>query len=285
MQRVLLSPHNTFGLFRQYYSTGFPSHDPEEINTLDTLSDIQDEISPLPPDAISVGPYPNRSSFALGEWYWLDGAQKSKKSFKKLINIITDSSFRPHDLVYTKWDVIDHQLGGDDDLDASAWVDEEPDATWERTPVTILVPFYRFTIHPGPQEFTVPDFFHRSVVSILKERVTTEDHFQHFHLEPYELRWQRGDGGNSIRVHGELYNSPAFIEEHNKLQNSPKEPGCNLPRIVVGLMFASDVTHLTSFGDVKIWPLYLFFGNESKYRRCKPTLHLCSHVAYFLKVS
>jgi Plavaka transposase len=283
--QVLLSPCNAFGLFRQYYATCFPLHDPEELNTLNALSDIPDrnssESMSFSVDTLNVSPYPNHSSFALGEWYWSDGVQKSKKSFKNLINILTDPNFRPHDLVDTKWDLIDHQLGSDND---AMWVNEEQDAAWERIPVTFLVPFHRFTTHPGAQEYTVPGFFHRSVVSILKEKLVNDDDFRHFHLEPYELRWQRNDG-NSVRVHGELYNSPAFIEAHNKLQNSPKEPDCDLPRIVVGLMFASDSTHLTSFGNAKIWPLYLFFGNESKYRRGKPTLHLCNHVAYFLKVS
>jgi hypothetical protein len=60
---------------------------------------------------------------------------------------------------------------------------------------------------------------------------------------------------------------------------------CDLPRVVAGLMFWSDVTHLTSFGDAKIWPLYMFFGNESKYFRCKPSSNLCHHVAYFQSVS
>ena len=50
------------------------------------------------------------------------------------------------------------------------------------------------------------------------------------------------------------------------------------------LMFLSNLTHLTAFGDVKLWPLYLLFGNDSKYLRCKPRSHLCEHVAYFIKV-
>lgn len=50
-------------------------------------------------------------------------------------------------------------------------------------------------------------------------------------------------------------------------------------------MFWSDSTHLTSFGDSKLWPLYMFIGNDSKYRRCKPSHKLCSHIAYFQKVS
>ena len=36
-------------------------------------------------------------------------------------------------------------------------------------------------------------------------------------------------------------------------------------------MFWSDSTQLTQFGTAKLWPLYVFFGNESKYRRCQPT--------------
>jgi hypothetical protein len=86
-------------------------------------------------------------------------------------------------------------------------------------------------------------------------------------------------------VHGELYMSPAYLEAQREIQEYPGEPGCDLPRVVVALMFWSDATHLTSFGNAKLWPLYLFFGNESKYRRCKPSCHLCEHVAYFQTVS
>ena len=281
IRQALSSPRNIFGLIRQYYGTCFPLHDPEELNTSDALSDIQSSCRPLPLSSLNVSPYPNHSSFVLGEWYWCGGVQKLKNDFKNLIKIITNQDFCPSDVINTKWDLIDQQLGSDHEM---MWVDEDLDSSWERTPVTILVPFHRFTTHPGPREFTIPDFYHRSVVSILKEKLINDSDFQHFHLEPYELRWQPQYAGNSVRVHGELYNSSAFIEAHNELQNSPKEVGCNLPRIVVGLMFASDATHLTSFGDAKIWPLYLFFGNESKYRRGKPSLHLCNHVAYFLKV-
>jgi hypothetical protein len=281
---ILRSPFNAFGLLRCYYNTEFPSHDPEEFNDFNALSDVYD-----PPHEVDFGPYPNHSSFALGEWYWGDGVQKSKQSFKNLIDIITAPNFKPEDVRGTKWDAIDYQLGGDED---TQWEDEDS-AGWERTSVTILVPFHRFTALPGLQEYMVHDFCYRSVVSILKEKLADDHEFRHFHIEPYELRWQRqgnksavppGPEDSSIRVHGELYTSPAFLKAHRELQESRREPGCNLQRVVVGLMFASDQTHLTSFGETKLWPLYLFFGNDSKYRRGKPSLHLCNHVAYFRKV-
>ena len=49
--------------------------------------------------------------------------------------------------------------------------------------------------------------------------------------------------------------------------------------------FWSDSTQLIAFGDTKLWPLYVFFGNKSKYRRFQPTNNLCSHVVYFQVVS
>ncbi|KAG1832562.1 hypothetical protein F4604DRAFT_1945993 [Suillus subluteus] len=74
------------------------------------------------------------------------------------------------------------------------------------------------------------------------------------------------------------------MDAHRELQESPGEAGCDLPRVVVALMFWSDSTHLTTFGNAKLWPLYMYFGNESKYRRCKPTCNLSNHVAYFQKL-
>ena len=106
-----------------------------------------------------------------------------------------------------------------------------------------------------------------------------------FHLEPFELHWQPRDGMDSICISGELYNSPAFIEAYREVQELPREPGCSLPCCVAGLMLASDSTHLSSFGQAKLWPAYLYFGNDSKYHHGKPSLHLCNHIAYFHKVS
>jgi hypothetical protein len=275
-RRILKSPQNIFGLFRQYHARDFPSHDPEELVTLHEMWDASGATSTQIAHG-SFGPYPNQSSFLLGEWFWGEGVQKSKRSFKELVDIIGGPEFNPADIRETKWDRIDHQLGNGPD---GLWVDE-PDANWVQTPVTILVPFSDRMSHPGAKEFVIPDFYHRSVVGILREQVERN---QHFHFEPFELHWQQRDASGSARVYSELYNSSAFLEEHEKLQNSPTNLGCDLPRVVVGLMFASDATQLTSFGQASLWPLYMQFGNDSKYRRGKPSLHLCNHVAYFQKV-
>jgi hypothetical protein len=67
-------------------------------------------------------------------------------------------------------------------------------------------------------------------------------------------------------------------------QNSPPEEGCDLPRYIVGLMFGSDETVLAQFGTAKLWPLYMFYANDSKYDRAKLGLHLIEHLAYLSKV-
>ena len=136
----------------------------------------------------------------------------------------------------------------------------------------------------GPQQYIVGDFYHRSVVEVVKEKLSNMADTDHFHYEPYELMWQPGNSSKPISIHGELYTSPAFLDAHNSLQNSPPEPDCSLPRHIIALMFSSDSTNLTSFGDATLWPVYLYFGNESKYRRCKPSCHLANHIAYFRKV-
>ena len=51
------------------------------------------------------------------------------------------------------------------------------------------------------------------------------------------------------------------------------------------MMFASDEILLTNFGDAKLWPGYLYSGNDTKYFCCQPSSNCCEHVAYFQAVS
>jgi hypothetical protein len=85
---------NKFGLFRRYSSNSPPSHDPDGNTTPEDLSDMPDSAQ----SAVSHDtfyPYPNRSSFQLGDWYWNGGEQKSHASFKDLVKIVGDPEFSP----------------------------------------------------------------------------------------------------------------------------------------------------------------------------------------------
>lgn len=201
------------------------------------------------------------------------------------MDIVGDLDFESSDVRHTNWNKINAALASNEleSADQNEW--EDVDAGWRKTPIKVSVPFHRRTADPGPREYVGADLYHRSLVDVIKEKVTDSHNAPRMHLDPYELLWKPVSRNKEVRVHGELYTSTAFLKAHNELQDSPGEPGCDLPRIVIGLMFSSDATHLTSFGQSKLWPCYLYVGNESKYRRCKPSSNLCSHVAYFQTVS
>jgi hypothetical protein len=255
---------------------------------------VQPEVAILDPSLPeSYAPYPNRNAFLLGEWYWTGGVQKSKADFKALLDIIGSEGYSSNDVRAVPWDLINQKL-----------VEEDPQIAvnggWETTKVTISVPFHVRRLRdplPGrtaaPQDYTIP-FAHRKITSIIREKLCSAS-FRYFHLEPFELYWQRP--GNSLRMSFELYNSPDFFETHRQLQDSPLEKvlelrdgvqvlvDCQLPRYIVALAWSSDAMMLTNFGNQKLWPLYLGFGNDSKYRRREPSQNLYYHVAYFQSVT
>jgi len=51
------------------------------------------------------------------------------------------------------------------------------------------------------------------------------------------------------------------------------------------MSIASDATKLGQFGASKAWPVYVFFGNQSKYERNRPSAYAAHHVAYLPSVS
>ena len=283
--QFFVTQRNKFGLFRRYTSNSPPSHDPDGNIAPDHLVDTPEPVvqpQHVHPPKNPFFPYPNHSAFQLGDWYWNGGGQKSQASFRDLVDIVGHPEFSPFDIQRVQWDHVDKLLADDEE-----WKDD--DAGWTTTPVTIDVPFQCRRNTPaapdaGPREFVVADFHHRSLVSIIREKLSNPTDAEGFHYEPYDLKWQPQASSEPIGVHGELYTSPAFLDAHRELQDLPAEPNCDLPRVVLALMFWSDATLLTSFGETKLWPLYMYFGNESKYRHCKPSENLCNHVAYFQTV-
>ncbi|KAG1748520.1 hypothetical protein EDD22DRAFT_958151 [Suillus occidentalis] len=279
---------NVFGLVCQFFSSTPPSHDPEEVIMLQDISYVpvttpaEQGILSEPQDK-PFFPYPNQSSFELGNWYWNGSAQKSHQSFKELIGIVGGPDFDPNDVQSTSWDKINSRLGASvNDEERDKWEDE--DAGWHKTQVTIEVPFSCTTAQPGARPYIAADLYHCSLVSVMQEKLSDPQDDELFHYEPYQLRWSAPHLQREVNIQGELYTSPAFMDAHRNLQESPGEPGCNLPRSVVTLMFWSDATHLMSFGNTKLWPVYMYFGNKSKYRRCKPSCNLSNHVVYFQKL-
>ncbi|KAH6905097.1 hypothetical protein BKA70DRAFT_1431183 [Coprinopsis sp. MPI-PUGE-AT-0042] len=304
------SKRNKFSLWRRYLATEPPTHDPEQYLIIDDFDDSHPADIPPPstsqlcstlelpgsrPDpefgppgqgetqSKTYGPFSNSSSLLFANWYWNRGNEKSLGELDSLLNDVFKSpDFVLEDVLSTDWKKVRSALSCEEEENEGQWFD---DAGWTSTPVVIPVPFHKAQRNSGTEYHNVGNLQHRRIVSVIEEKIRNTKDAKWFHYQPYELYWDDDDSSPNVRVQGELYNSPAFIEAHKKVQELPSITGCHLERVVVALMFWSDETLLTSFGSAKLWPCYMFFGNESKYRRGKTSLKLCEHIAYLEKLS
>ena len=234
----------------QYYTDKFPSIDPEEV----TLTQLSDYSITSAKDEISFFPFPNESSFCLDHWYWTGGVQKSLQSFKDLIGIVGHTNLNPDDVCQTKWDKINQILGNNvEEGQEGEWVDD--DVGWKTTLVKIQVPFHKCMQSTGMHKYMAANLHHRSLIGVIKEHITDPHMASQFPMDPYKLLWQLREDCPEVRLHGKIYTSDAFLEEHQTLKNSPREPGCNLPCVIIGCMIYSDQTHLTAFRDNHLWQM------------------------------
>ena len=221
----------------------------------------------------------SRSAALVMQWFW----ERQSKS-------IDDCDRLVHDVI------LNNELNLDDLRDFSARretasmdkaLSRNADR-WRECSVSIDVPDGRphrpRDDQPEVPRFVVPGLMHRSVTDIIRTTWSSPQSAD-FQYVPYRQFWSASPSGMDERVHGELYTSDAFLEAHEDLQRQMPEPGCSLERVVCALMAFSDSTHLANFGDASLWPLYFYFGNQSKYQRLKPSSGSCHHTAYIPKVS
>ncbi|THU99722.1 hypothetical protein K435DRAFT_855472 [Dendrothele bispora CBS 962.96] len=118
--------------------------------------------------------------------------------------------------------------------------------------VTIDVPSSDKTI--PPQLLDVPSLMYRDILSVIK--TAFQEHLaDKFHFSPYKLYHQLPGSRKVVRAYSELYNSDAFIEEHDRVQCAlldSQDTSCKLKRVVPGIMTWSDGTHLANFGTAKL---------------------------------
>jgi hypothetical protein len=150
---------------------------------------------------------------------------------------------------------------------------------WVETDVTINIPMKLKEDAPHP--YTINGFHYRPLVEVIRAAFA-DVQARAFHLLPFQRLWKDPLDGHQERIVDELYTSDTWIEAQDKLL---KEPGCSLERVIAGLMFFSDATHLANFGTAKAWPLYLYFRNLTKYARSSPQSGACHLVGFLPSVS
>ncbi|KAI0077095.1 hypothetical protein K474DRAFT_1662200 [Panus rudis PR-1116 ss-1] len=274
---------NAFGVFREYRCKP-PEVDPEADISLEDLQNMQRPSNNSEDSANRYGPYPNRSAYLLGSWYWNGNPNKTQSDLRDLVNnALLDTAFDAAELHGVNWTKIDRQLAGcvkgstaphPPSLDSSDG--------WREATVDIRVPLGK---HIDPKTFTVKGLWYRPIEEVICTAFSSLQ-AKRFHYRPHNLFWQSPARPNAqpVSVHGELYTSEAFKEAYDDLQKKPPEPSCNLPRDIAACMLYSDSTHLAQFGTATLWPAYLSFGNQSKYERAKPNTFSQHHIAYFPKL-
>ncbi|KAK7054049.1 hypothetical protein R3P38DRAFT_2500851 [Favolaschia claudopus] len=287
---------NSFGLFREYAST--PTYNPDELLTLDELADIPggarantatvpSNLTPFepetdntpspsstPPETINpIAPFRNWSISALMNWQWTGSTTKSVTEFERIVDVMKNPEFSKEDIM--DFDVKRETAQFDAHLEAGTSTVRDG---WRTASVDIQVPDgQKHASDADIAVFSVPGLFYRPIVEVIKAAIRDVGD-RCFHYTPFKHFWQPTRDGPPQRVYDEIYSSEAMVEAHTALQNQPREPGCTLERVVLALMWWSDSTHLASFGDAALWPLYLFFGNQSSWLRLKPRSNLCHHL-------
>lgn len=283
---------NRFGILREYPHR--PSYDPDgavgeselsdssAIRTAGNSIEIDDNHSSeqtgsQPPP----WPFKNLSTYLLMEWMITGSNHKSIGEMDCLVNnVLCSNNFKLDDVSGFSARQETARL---DSAEADASLTPFSYDGWMESIVKIFVPTGSKNSTGIGRPVPVPGLHHRSLCAVMKAAIADVTSWR-FHFSPFKRFWKL-PSGEEERCYDEAYTSDAWIKTHDDLQKQSNEPGCKLEKVVLGLMFWSDSTHLTSFGTAKVWPLYMFFGNLSKYVRSKPNSGACHHVAYIPSVS
>ncbi|KAG8894351.1 hypothetical protein FRB99_001342 [Tulasnella sp. 403] len=282
---------NAFNLVRCYSSP--PSIIPDIASTMSNAFESGSFhtapmfLPPLLPKPLSeaLGPFPNYSSFLHYSFLWLrEGLPFSNEATEQYNKRVlynpdfdpmqVDSNFRR-----LKKAVAEFQPNP-----------LSPAEGWKQSTVTINVPLGKprgGQDHDLSAQFPVPGLYHRSIVDIVRRVLSTDPNVKNFHLHPFRQYIQRPPPATQptaepTRSHviDDIFNSDAMLKEYEDLMASPPEPDCPHERIIVGLQFWSDATLLANFGSAKLWPVYMYFGNQPKHERSRPDLFACHDIAY-----
>ena len=276
---------NKFGIARAYRHR--PSHDPNSFLSADELIQPTQPIIPSSPesqrsDYSPPWPWSNMSVWHLMSWKNTGSTLKSNSEVTRLV----------HDVLQAP----DFNLPDLSRFDASreaAWFDIAEKSIppedvfginrWKHTIIEISIPTREKKKEGNGLTFSVDGLRYRPILDVVRA-VFAEASSKTFHLTPFKRLWRSPVTGREQRVYDELYASDVWNQAHNEIMKQRRDDGCKLERVVAGLMFWSDSTRLAQFGHASAWPIYLFFGNLSKYTRSNPESGCCHPIAFIPSV-
>lgn len=297
---LLCTVPNEFGLYREYPSQ--PAKEVDEMEDIDNLCDSPG-LAAVPKNTPeghlkSLGvhspgysaannvfaPFLNASVFRLMSWFYSGSNLKSVADLDRLVKeVLLAEDFDTKHLKGFSAEKELHRL--DDQSEGSSPFAKENG--WHNSTVKILLPSegVKHSAEEVAPVLEIPNVYHRSLVEAIVSAFKDESSVS-FHYTPFRSFWKPTSTSTPERVITELYNSDVFYEEHVKIMQQQPEPGQpSLENAIAAMMMWSDSTHLANFGNASLWPIYMLFGNQSKYSRCKPSSFASHHVAYIPSVS
>ena len=277
VRNPLSTASNVFGMWKKYLYR--PSYDPDASLLPEDLyrsHDINSMPSTLPGDAVEASGYSNKTTELLMNWQNTGSSQKSDAEINRLVHeVALNPDFHLEDL--KKFNAQQENRKSDTAAEQSPHLQSFREAS-----IDIEVP--SGSKHIPSRKFFIPGFHYRKITAMIKEAYESPLALK-FHYTPFKLYRKCPANGSGAekneRVYSEMYNSDALIDEHDRVQRAPTDdPNCKREKVVASLMFWSDATHLTSFGTAKMWPIYMLFGNLSKYIRAQPNSGATTHLAY-----
>ena len=282
---------NSFGVFRKYFTIS--SHSPCDP---DAFADVPTTTATSQPQSIGSGltavapagehdpltDSHNRSEDLLLAWMTL-GSGNTPAGMNELVhNVIMHPEFDSSEL--HDFNAVTATRRFDREHFSKSGPTLKAGDGWKEGSVRIRVPCTREKQkEDDAPEFVVDGILYRDVVEVITAELEDPDAFDNIHTTPYEEWWYPHPGRDPVRIYSETYNSDAMLQADKEMRDNLRAipgPGDDLETFIVSALLYSDSTHLASFGNASLWPMYLYLGNVSKYIRSKPTSFSAHHIAY-----
>lgn len=246
-----------------------------------TTNDTQDQHTTQTPPP---HPFKNDSTFEMVKAFCLGPSSKTTTGMNQLVQLFTSGKVTCEELSGFSAVKELHLL---DDFAAKSTIAGGP---WQTGSVKIKMPCMRankpsFSREKDAPDFEVPGIRYRSLVDLLVSKVQDPSASASFVHTPFTEWWYPPGSASPIRIYGEAYSSDVAVRLSEEIKAIPPPADHpNIESVVVLLMLGSDATHLTNFGTASLWPIYVFFGNMSKYDSSRPSEFPACHLAYLPKV-
>ncbi|TEB12649.1 hypothetical protein FA13DRAFT_1823627 [Coprinellus micaceus] len=229
------------------------------------------------------GPFLSSSVFRLVQYYYATISDRSVQGFNHFVwHVLKAKDFHIED-VPDDFNLRRECNRLDEYKEATTTTPFMHSSCWHETTVDFAISCERQKLDSEDQapRLKVDGVLHRKLIEVIKTAFEGPDSAT-YQYTPTQTYWKLTNDSRNERVYSEVYNSDAFWQEHERVNDAEmRKPGHpDMPTVVAALMFYSDGTHLTNFGTAALWPFYVFFGNQSKYEHGKPSCYAAHHLAY-----